>query len=327
MDQKEVNGKGINAIIYTIIILIIIGTIIFLAYYAYQNIPREPQSLEQNNNLEDYSNIVTTTNQFYPNMKFNHKNIGYTIDGNCNEDKVDRMLQAFNELSNKVPQIVFVPLARNPDIEISCDENKGEKIDEKHFVAGEGGAKEIIQTERYNIITEGIILLYENKKIKSKYCDYPNVELHELLHVFGFEHSQDKRSIMYQFIESCDQILDQSIIDQLKELYSEENLPDLYFEFEDVTKKGRYLDFNLTIKNSGSVKSENVILTILDGESVIEEREMGEIEFGAGVTLYTTNLKLKSVKSNQATFHIDIENSINEIDKENNIVTYSLPIK
>ena len=80
-------------------------------------------------------------------------------------------------------------------------------------------------------------------KVKSKDCSYPNVELHELLHVLGFDHSENKKSIMYQLIESCDQILDQSIINQLKLLYAEENLPDLYFDKINVIKKGRYLPF------------------------------------------------------------------------------------
>jgi len=317
--QEVHNERGINIIFYGIIMLIIIGIIIFLGYYIYLNLPRGPKQLQVITNPNFEQPVISEVNQFYPNMKFNHNNIGYSIYSSCDEDKKNRMVQAFKELSNKVPLLTFVPLIRSPDIEISCDENEGQKIDKKHFVAGEGGAKEIIQTGRYNIVTEGIILLYENKKIRTKTCDYPNVELHELLHVLGFDHSEDQRSIMYPFIESCDQILDQSISDQLNIMYSEENLPDLYFDKLEVVKKGRYIDFNLTIKNSGSLKSEEIKLTILDGENIIEEKDMGEIEFGAGVTLTTKNLKLKKLNPDQIQFIIDKDNIIREIDETNNI--------
>ena len=320
MQQQEVKtNRGINSIFYGIIMLIIIGIIIFLGYYIYLNAPRDAQQLDVITNPNFEEPVISEVSQFYPNMKFNHNNIGYFIDGTCSKEKEDRMLQAFQELSKEVPLLTFVPLSRNPDIEISCDESKEEKIDEKHFVAGEGGAKEIIQTGRYNVVTEGIILLYENKKIRTKKCDYPNVELHELLHVLGFDHTEDKRSIMYPFIESCSQIIDQSIIEQLNTIYSEENLPDLYFDNLEVVKKGRYLDFNLTIKNSGSIKSGEVKLSILDGDTVIQERDMGEVEFGAGVTLTTTNLKLKRLNPDQIQFIIDKDNIIKEIDETNNI--------
>ncbi len=319
MQQVQQKEGGLNIIFYGIIILVIIGLIVFLGYYIYLNAPRDAQQLEVITNPNFEEPIISNVNQFYPNMKFNHNNIGYFIDGSCDENKKERMIQAFKELNKEVPLLTFVPLTRSPDIEISCDENKGKKIDEKHFVAGEGGAKEIIQTDRYNIITEGVILLYDNSKLRVKTCDYPNVELHELLHVFGFDHSEDKGNIMYPFIESCNQILDQSIIDQLNQLYSEENLPDLYFDKLEVVKKGRYIDFNLTIKNSGSIKSEEVSLTILDGENIIHERDMGEIEFGAGVTLSTTNLKLKRLNPDQIRFIIDKEDSVREIDETNNV--------
>jgi hypothetical protein len=169
-----------------------------------------------------------------------------------------------------------------------------------------------------------MILLYENPKVKSKDCTYPNVELHELLHVLGFDHSENKKSIMYPLIESCDQILDQSIINQLKLLYAEENLPDLYFDKINVIKRGRYLDFNLTVKNSGSINSGEVFLTILDEDSIIEQRNLGTFDLGAGITLATTNLKLKNLNPTQIDFILDKENKIREIDENNNIANIKL---
>ena len=35
--------------------------------------------------------------------------------------------------------------------------------------------------------------------------------------------------------------------------------------------------FNITIKNSGSLNSENVILTVLDNDEIVEEKDLEEI--------------------------------------------------
>jgi len=234
------------------------------------------------------------------------------------------MIEAIKELENKVEKISFYPTISDPDIEITCSEENKPGINEKHFVAGEGGAKEIIQTNRFNIITEGVILLYENNDLRTIDCDYPNVELHELLHVFGFDHVNNKKSIMFPFIESCDQILDSLLIEKLDQLYSLENLPDLYFQNISAIKKGRYIDFNITIKNSGSVNSENVTLTILDEDKIVEERDLGKFKFGSGVSLQSTNLKLFRLNPEKITFVLDQENNIIEIDEENNIASVNL---
>ena len=324
--QEEVSKKPsiIWKLIYIIVIIATIVVILILVYYIYLNLPRNPQQLEINNNPNFQTPITSTVNQFYPNMKFNHNKLTYFIDQNCNLNRKSRMEQAFVELSTKVPIISFFMSEVNPDIEISCTLNNRVDKDEKHFVAGEGGAKEIIQTGNYNIITDGIILLYENSKVKSKDCIYPNVEIHELLHVLGFDHSEDKKSIMYPVIESCDQVLDTSITGQLKTLYAQENLADVYFDQIEVTKKGRYIDFNLTIKNSGSIKSEKISLTILDGTNIIEQRNLGDLDFGAGITLTTTNLRLKRLNPDQINFILDKENSIKELDEDNNVANIKL---
>ena len=88
--------------------------------------------------------------------------------------------------------------------------------------------REIVQTGRYNVITNGTVLLY--KETNAQNCDWANVELHELIHVFGFGHSNNSNSLMYPYLENCNQKLDDSIIKELTRLYSEENLADLYFD-------------------------------------------------------------------------------------------------
>jgi len=308
--------------ILNLLLIILLLTILgILSYYLYMNIPWGSQVLSlkiQANQEFEITKLSGNVSQFYPNMKFNHNSISYKIDGNCNNEKKQRITEAFIELAEKIGVINFYPVSENHDIEVSCTENFKDAIKKDFFIAGEGGAREIIQTGRYNIILNGIILLFANPQ-KAVKCNWPNIEIHELIHVFGFDHSQNKESLMYPYLETCDQKLDDSIINKLKELYSEENLPDLYFSNLSVIKKGRYLDFNMTIQNSGSIDAKNAKLAIMDDGEIAETLNLSDLKFGAGIFMEIKNLKLIHRNPNEIKFLIDPSNSIKEINEENNI--------
>ncbi len=317
--KKEKETKS-NWILNVIFVLLIIGIILVVAYFIYLNLPGSPEGIKtiiEPPKLE-VSNLNSEVKQFYPNMKFNHNSISYKIDSACTEEKTNRMIEAFDKLANKTEIISFYSVSVNPDIEVSCSKQEKHAIDKDYFIAGEGGAKEIIQTGRYNVITQGIILLYSNPE-KFLECEWPNIELHELLHVFGFNHSEDENSLMYAYLESCEQRLDLSIVNDLKKLYSKENLADLYFEEVSAIKKGRYLDFNVSIKNSGIINANSVVISIFDNNKKIDDFDLKDIPFGAGVNFNVQNLKLNSRSSENIELIIDFDNLIKEIDEENNI--------
>jgi hypothetical protein len=289
-----------------------------IVYLLYINLPGAPEII--NPLFTHPPNLTNSTpgevSQFYPNMKFNHNNISYRIDPLCPEDKKKRVIDAFEYLSKEVDTIVFYE-SLNPDIEVSCSELKKD-IEGDYFIAGEGGAREIFDTGRYNIINKGIISLYENPH-GSIECNWPNIEIHELIHVLGFGHSPNKNSVMYHLMESCNQRLDSSIITELKRLYSEENLPDLYFEQLNVTKKGRYLDFNLTVRNSGSVTAKGVTLSILDEGKIVDTFNLDEVRYSRGIIFIVENFNLIHRDPSEIKFVIDQDNKIKELDEENNI--------
>jgi len=313
-------SKRGNLVLNIILFLLVVVVLLIGAYFLYLNLPGSPENLKViiKQPKSGTGNLSYETKQFYPNMKFNHNSISYNIDIQCDEEKRNRMLEAFNELEERVGIISFYPASNNPDIEVSCSEDSKHLIKEDYFIAGEGGAKEIIQTGRYNVITQGIILLHTNPQ-RAKECDWPNIELHELLHVFGFAHSSNSNSLMYPYLESCNQKLDEAIIDDLKKLYSEDNLADLYFEQASAVEKGRYLDFNITVKNSGVIDADSVSLTVLDSGNKVDEFDLKDIAFGAGVSFYVENLKLKSRSSKDIELVIDLDDLIEEIDEDNNV--------
>ena len=205
------NNYNNSATSYTLIFLI--GLLLFsltLSYYLYMNLPGKSENLNvdiENSTKEISGNekiqgienkTLEKVGQFYPKMKFNHNSVSYEIDPACTLNQKERVIGAFDMVSEEVNLISFYEAASNADIEVSCSKDDKSISEKDYFIAGEGGAKEIIQTERYNVITQGVILLYGEKK--GVQCDWPNVELHELLHVFGFGHSSDKDSLMYLYL-------------------------------------------------------------------------------------------------------------------------------
>ncbi len=322
MVKKEVVGKGeqkkdsTGLVLALIFLFLLFVVLVFLVYLLYLNLPGESVKGLVMIKGQDLTGKNYSARQFYPNMKFNHNNISYSIDINCKESKKDNVFDAFHIVESRTP-LSFYEDSINPDIEISCSEINLD-IDESHFIAGEGGAKEIVQTGRYNIINEGIILLYNSDNSKIDKCDYPHVELHELMHVFGFNHTENKGSLMYPYLESCEQILDESIVGELNILYSQENLPDFYFKNLSAVREGRRLDFNLTIKNSGVVASSTT-LSIFERDKLVKTIDLEEIGFGAGITLDIKNLNLLYRNSEEIKFVIDSDNKIKEINKKNNV--------
>ncbi len=319
--ENEPKTHPIMRVFLIMMFITLLISLFYALYLLYINIPGEAVKLDvfiKNIESEKLNLENSQISQFYDNMKFNHNKISYKIDNNCVDEKIFRMENAFIDISKKIPKISFIKINGEADIDIICNNNFREDIQENTFIAGEGGAKEIIPTGKFNIILKGIIYLYDENKKRVKKCDYPNVEVHELMHVFGFDHSENKNSLMYYYLDNCDQKLDDLIISELIRLYSLENLPDLYFENISVIKRGRYLDFNLTIKNSGSISAENVSLIIFDEDEIAERNNIGNVSFGSGIFIETKNFKLIRRNPKSISFVIDYDNFIKEFEEKNN---------
>jgi hypothetical protein len=291
--------------------------LIYEAYIIYDFLPKKQQTLIIVQRGPDFPILINETNntlatQFSQNMRFNHNIITYKIDPNCTKDKEENMLSAFLTISQETKIINFLEELTNPDISISCSEEVIQN-DEYIYIAGEGGPSKYINNTIYPIILKGRILLYEKSRCKS-----PIVEMHELLHVFGFDHSKDKTDIMYPTTD-CTQELKQRYIQSLIHLYSISPKAELYFEeIINITKSGKYLNFELTISNKGIINSEEVNLTVYSKNNQISSFSLGKIALGEGQRFTIKNLKLPSSNTNQITFKIVSETE--EYDYLNNIL-------
>ena len=297
----------------TIVVLIIL--LIGLGYTLYVNISEiyaPAMRFMQNTTIDKDQPSYENNIQFYPNMRFPDKSIGYNIDLTCEENKIARMIDAFNFIQNNTP----LTFHQGNDIEVTCQEQNTD-IDEKYFVAGEGGPTSSINTSLFFAIQKGKVLLYYKERDRGCDINSYNIELHELLHVFGFEHSSNKNSIMYN-VSDCRQVVTLDIISELNRLYDILSLPDLYFAKSSAIKQGRYLNFSVEVKNRGLKKAESVNFKAYDGADNFYSYDLGEIDYGESKILWGLT---KMQNANKLLFKIE---SGDEINKDNNAVEFYL---
>jgi hypothetical protein len=305
-------GQILGAMLIILTLLLIVTT----SYLIYENLPGETQELSIERNADENLPMQPSKEiqQFFPNIRFNHNNITYHFTEECTEKRREKMLQAFQIIEEKTGIITFAE-SNEPDILVSCSEEEMRK-EKNLFVAGEGGPSELINLSLYSVILKGRIYLY-----KSSSCDYPVVELHELLHVFGFDHVDNPDLIMHPYA-NCEQRIHSSYINFLVNLYSVEPLPDLYFESAKMTKSGRYLNFEVIINNQGMIDAKNVSLWVMAEGNKIAEFQLKEIKFGAGKKFWAENLKLPSRGTEN--IELKIVSVSKEFIEENNIVRASI---
>jgi len=281
--------------VLAIVLVILIGFVGYLGYYVIINFYSTPSNFDvQYSNTDiglEQGIMDSSVEQFYPNMRFRTSRISYFFGNECVRDKMERMVQAFEYITNKTG-IVFYE-SNSGDIEVRCGQEY--KKDEL-FVAGEGGPTSVINASLFNVIGGGqILLLYSEPPCENKF----NVELHELIHVLGFGHSKNPKSVMYN-LTSCDQTVDVGIINKLISLYSAPSLPDLYFTGVYASKRGNYLNLNFTVRNQGLEDAQNVVVELTGDSKVIDKFDFEIIKLGEGRIFYVENLKVplstKSVK-------------------------------
>jgi hypothetical protein len=295
----------------------LLAFLLFVFSFAFmiESLPKEPVELRLNSFEPESLELIEygATPVFAENLRFNHNLISYFIENYCDGERRNNMITAFDIFSKEVGVVSFFEGKSSSDIRIGCSDEFVE-LGENLFAAGEGGPSRIINTSGFKVIEEGMILLYEAED-----CDYPIVELHELGHVFGFDHSKDPKNIMYN-VSDCDQRMSKDMVDLMKELYLIEALPDARIENVDGIVKGRYLDFNISILNEGLLSIEGIDLTILaDGEEV-DVVNLGELGVGYGRTLRVENMKLPGSNIESLEFIVDEAELIREIREDNNIV-------
>ncbi len=287
----------------TLFILIVVVLLVF-----YWFIPTNTLEFEISNSNSNFSvDAINSNMQFYENMRFPKKEISYKIHG-CPLGKKGEMQSAFEILENKT-MLEFYSVLENEEIYVSCD--SGTKIKEGLFIAGEGGPTNITKSGEFNVITRGTILL-----IRDSGCAKPNIAIHELLHVLGFNHSQNPSNIMYP-VSKCSQTIGDDMIKFIDEIYSYPPYSDLLFENISAVKKGTYFDINMTLRNSGLKDSGEFEVFIYADDKEIHDVDSESLDIGAGRLIVLSNVF--SLQKNLEELKFVINYSGKELSKDNNV--------
>lgn len=296
----------IGKIILLAFVILALGASSYLIYTIYQDYYSPARNFNINYTQLESQPSYAGNLQYYPNMRFNHNDISYSIDSSCPSERLNNIKEALSILQARVNIISFSETGDNPDITISCSDKDIEQ-EKNTFIAGSGGAEGSIPFSGvFYIIPKGDVTLY--KEIN---CNYPIVEIHEILHVFGFNHSENKESIMYP-VASCNQALTNDIVSELKRLYSIEALPDLYFSDLSASRKGSYIALNFSVKNKGLKDSGNSTIILYADNKEKEKFDLDNIEPGAGIGRTIQNLRISA-----NSLKLIINNS-REMDESNN---------
>ncbi|MEK6847831.1 MAG: CARDB domain-containing protein [Nanoarchaeota archaeon] len=262
-------------------------------------------SRNSNFTLNNYSN---KSMQFYDNMRYPSKDISYNIQG-CTLKKKDDMERSFEIIEN-LTVLNFYPVTSDEEISVTCDEKA--RFEGDLFIAGEGGPTKITQSENFNVIHKGGILLIRESK-----CENPNVGIHELLHALGFDHSDNPNNILYP-ISKCSQEIGQDTIDMINWLYSFPSLPDLMLENVSATMEGRYLDLNLTVRNAGLNDAPEAKIEVYADGKLVQEINFDLLDIGNGRRITMNNIFILQKSINELRFLIKAD--FEELEKENNEV-------
>ncbi len=313
----------INLVLLTLLVLL--G---FYSYNLYLDLPLENKNLTVTYKQEtpQIVNASSSLEQFAKNMRFNTNRISYSFREDCDEDRRDAMKTAFNMITEQTQNIYFFETDNfDPEVGIiiqcssAAKEVDSEQENKRTFIAGEGGPTKFFDLSPYSLILQGEIQLYTSKYATK--CSEPLVELHELLHVFGYNHIDDRNSILYPYL-SCDQKFKENIILDLKKLYSEPAKIELIISNISASKAGKYLNFYVEIKNTGIILAENVSLEVIAENKVVKSFEILPLDPGLMRSLELTNLQLPSSRVENITFKV--KSKTPEYFLENNIIEMSL---
>lgn len=260
-------------------------------------------------------NANSEITQFYKDMRFNHNDISYYINTGCSWSDSSKMKEAFDVITEDTGNLItfYSSSEDSAEILIGCSANAYEK-EENIFIAGEGGPTKIVNSSM-PVITRGKVLLYNES---GSSCREPILELHELFHVFGYDHLNDKNSVMYPYL-NCKQEIGSDLIEHMKKLYSIEPYAELQFINGSAYKErylGKwYLNFNISINNDGIIDAQNVALEVYSNTKLIKEFKLADVKFGEGLKYTVKNLQIDSENSE---IKIKAKTSSREPDTSNN---------
>ncbi len=204
-------------------ILFIIGAILVAILIVFI-IPTEKEKIYQEEVIEEeiYDEFSHIQEPHWTHIPLTYKIV------NCTDYQKGRVIKAFNQIQNETENIVSFEEYNGEyelggDFMIYCHEDYHESYG--------------IWEEITYVVADGIYYPYEDYPNKILYSDinfygitettysggcvsYPDTEIHEILHGFGFDNVNDTKNIMNEIHVNCPYKINQNILDKLIEIYS-----------------------------------------------------------------------------------------------------------
>jgi hypothetical protein len=183
-------------LIISFVVLVVVGFI--LSNHegrAQQNNSLNPEYQPNVSSPANYTPIYKEPDSGYP--KWTHFPVSYYFtDGNvCGNYELNRMRRAFSIIANETRNAIsFVEKNGGGDINVICSKDYKVGTEPGTYISGEGG-----YGVRGNEIVSGLIDLSNmgGGKYTGGCINIPNIEIHEIMHVFALQHSENSHSIMY----------------------------------------------------------------------------------------------------------------------------------
>ncbi len=300
-------------VLIMVMLFMLLGLGIYVLFLNLPNGSVQFQEFKFNSDIFREVDFSTKGIQFYPNMRYKERTISYSISNSCDSRRKGDVESAFSLIADET--ILEFYEVDDAEIKILCSNIVPRPEEEGHFVAGEGGPSEIINTTNYAVIFSGKVSLFRENE-----CKNPNIAIHEILHALGFDHNDNSGSVMYP-ITRCEQEIDSYIIEEINRLYSAESMPDLAVESVIANKTGRYLNFEISIINLGLDDSDSSNLGVYAGAQLVKEFGLGSIGIGTRKILSVQNLV---VPRGADVISFEIKTPESELSKENNFVELRL---
>lgn len=306
-------------IIEAILIILLIIALGFGVSVMIELMPAPTLEFKEVNSTPSISknSLIVNSTQFYTEMRYPDRKISYYLSDKCDSKKRSDMINAFSYLSQETLLNFYESSSDKAEIEIACSDISPLPEDKTHFIAGEGGPRDIVDTGLYHVIFSGKISLYRGEK-----CDEPKIALHELLHALGFDHNNNPKSILYP-ITSCDEKLDDYLIEEINRLYLVDSLPDLAITNVKAQKTGRYLSFNIEILNQGLKDSGKIAIKVYADNQLTKEIEVEGIQIGFKKIITVDNLKIPS-STKEIDFDVSLSDNSLEVSNKNNEIELTL---
>jgi hypothetical protein len=274
-----------------------------------------------------YEPFALSMNASYPmlydNMRWDHMPLRVYLDLNSSNatdvadaEGVRKAFQTWENATNGTISFIEAGAREGADVVIGWQKDLGES---GIYVTAGTGSPQAYDTGLFNLSESADITLVPIK-LRKKYriwtaCD--QTEAHELGHILGLYHAEDKQDLMYEH-GLCGQSIKPAAVSTLDELYRIRPLPELSFKEASVSLDGAGLHVSFTVANRGLVASpETTVLLKADGKPV-ESYELERIE--PGNMLIFEDVLVEVENAGQISLTIDPEEKIEEMGRQDNVI-------